>query len=243
MTTDLATTGPTPLDAILADPEKLKDLPVETMERLFALQREARSDQAKAEFFTAFHSLQSELEPIKAHGWNKHTKSHYARLDDVDRMLGPLTLKHGFTVSVSSAINDKVDHYTFILIVRHGGGYEERHPLELPADYIGSGGSMTKTKIHGALSAESYAERRLKTMVFNLTVLVARDDDGNAAGGVGPSAERITQAQADELNQLADEVGADKILFCTYLKVDSFTSIPAGRFREAKQALERKATK
>ena len=35
-------------------------------------------------------------------------------------------------------------------------------------------------------------------------------------------------------------MGADKILFCTYLKVDSFTSIPAGRFREAKQALERK---
>ena len=34
---EVATTSPTPLDAILADPDKLKDLPVETMERLFAL--------------------------------------------------------------------------------------------------------------------------------------------------------------------------------------------------------------
>ena len=125
-----------------------------------------------------------------------------------------------------------------MLIVRHIGGHSERHTMDAAVDNIGPKGSPTKTKLHGGASSYTFVGRHLKCNVFN--VQLVKDDDGNAGGGVGPSAEKITQAQADELNQLADEVGADKILFCTYLKVDSFTSIPAGRFREAKQALERK---
>ena len=84
----------------------------------------------------------------------------------------------------------------------------------------------------------TFVKRQLKCGVFDVNFTT--DDDGNAGGGIGPSAERITQAQADELSELADDVGADKIAFCRFLKVDAIPAIPAGRFREAKQALERK---
>ena len=84
----------------------------------------------------------------------------------------------------------------------------------------------------------TYVKRQLKCGVFDVNL--TDDDDGNAGGGVGPGVEKITQEQADGLNALADDVGADKVAFCRYLKVDAITAIPAGRYREAKQALERK---
>ena len=47
MPTDLATTQPSPLAQLLADPDRLKEFPIETVERLFALDREMRQDGAQ----------------------------------------------------------------------------------------------------------------------------------------------------------------------------------------------------
>ena len=104
--------------------------------------------------------------------------------------------------------------------------------MDAAIDNIGPKGAPTKTKLHGGASSSTFVGRHLKCNVFN--VQLVKDDDGNAGGGVGPGAEKITAAQADELNWLADNVKADKAAFCKYLKVDSIASIPAGRFREAK---------
>ena len=40
-----------------------------------------------------------------------------------------------------------------------------------------------------------------------------------AAGGLGKGGAKITQAQAKELNDLADKVGADKRKFCDMLNI------------------------
>ena len=238
MTTDIATTGPTPLDAILADPEKLKDLPVETMERLFALQREARSDQAREDFSRAFNAVQAEMTPVKKRGKNTHTGSMYARAEDVAAMLDPIVTKHGFSTSFSARKSDLPNHTTILMRLRHVGGHMEDHQYDAPIDDKGIKGNPTKTALHAGASSMTYVKRQLKCGVFDVNL--TDDDDGNAGGGVGPGVEKITQEQADGLNALADDVGADKVAFCRYLKVDAITAIPAGRYREAKQALERK---
>ena len=49
-----------------------------------------------------------------------------------------------------------------------------------------------------------------------------------AAGGLGKGAAKITQAQAKELNDLADKVGADKRKFCDMLNI----SVDSGVARE-----------
>lgn len=236
MNTQLTAAGG-PLDAILADPDRLKDSPVETMERLFALQREARADAAKERFHEAFHKLQSEMTPVRKAARNKQTNSMYAKAEHIDEMLQPLLTKFGFSTSGSAVPCDVPDTVRFRLIVRHSGHAEE-HFMDAPIDNVGMKGSPTKTRLHGTGSAETYALRRLKCSVFD--VHLVDDDDGNAAGGIGPGAEPITAEQATELNELADELGADKIAFCRYLKIDAIPQLPAGRFREAKQALERK---
>ena len=48
MTTDIATVPPSPLAQILADPDRLKEFPIETVERLFALDREMRPGRGAA---------------------------------------------------------------------------------------------------------------------------------------------------------------------------------------------------
>ena len=234
---EVAVAGSTALDALLADPERLKDLPVETMERLFALQREARADAAKERFHEAFHKLQSEMTPVRKAATNKQTNSMYAKAEHVDGMLQPLLTKHGFSTSGSAVPCDVPDTVRFRLIVRHSG-HSEEHFMDAPIDNVGMKGSPTKTRLHGTGSAETYALRRLKCNVFD--VRLVDDDDANAAGGIGPGAEPITPEQADELRKIADEVKADIPAFCRYLKVDGIPSIPASRFMEAKQALERK---
>ena len=52
---EVAKATPNALEAILADPEKLSGLKVETLERLFKLQREARADQAREDYAIAFN--------------------------------------------------------------------------------------------------------------------------------------------------------------------------------------------
>ena len=181
MPNDLTAPPASPLDALLADPAKLKELPVETMERLFALQREARRDQAAEVFAEALLAVQRQIKPVAKTGHNTHTKSWYAKIEDVDKMLDPLLAEHGITASVSSRPSDKPEHTVFILTLRKGI-HSEQHELESPLDYLGPGGKANKTKMHGLGSSYTYCGRYLKANVFNIQTF--KDDDGNAGGGV-----------------------------------------------------------
>ena len=50
---------PSPLEVLLSNPDRLKDCPVETIERLYALDKDIRAEQAKREFAEAFNSVQA----------------------------------------------------------------------------------------------------------------------------------------------------------------------------------------
>ena len=219
---DIATTGATgmePLASLLADPDRIKDIPVDNLERLFALQREWRADRAREDFAIAFNAVQGEMRPVAKVARNVHTKSMYARAEDVTAMLDPVINKHGFSRSISTDDCPAADHMRFTLILRHVGGHEERHHLDAPVDNVGMAGNATKTRLHGMASSYTYCERHLLCKVFG--VHIVSDDDGLAGAAVGPGAEKITQEQADWLNTLADELSADKIAFCKYLKINA----------------------
>jgi hypothetical protein len=86
---------------------------------------------------------------------------------------------------------------------------------------------------HGFGSALSYGRRYLKLLIFDIATT---DDDGNAAG----RGETINDAQVAILNGLADEVNADKIAFCKYLKVNDLTQLSASKYNEAMGLLRQK---
>ena len=58
--------------------------------------------------------------------------------------------------------------------------------------------------------------------------------------GVGPSAERISENQADDLETLMSDVNADRERFKTHFKVDSVRDLPVIRLKEAIALLEAK---
>ena len=99
------------LETLLADPERLKDYPIETVERMFALQKDFEDRRARADFNQAFLAVQGELQPVANKGWNPHTKSHYARAEEVFAMLNPILVKHGLSRSFSVTDSPIPEHF------------------------------------------------------------------------------------------------------------------------------------
>lgn len=227
-----------PLAAILAEPDRLKDLPIETVSKLYEIDKEMRRERARQDFAAAFTAVQVEMTPVRRAATNSHTRSRYARLEHVTAMLDPIIQAHGFSRSVSTEPGAADGLQRFVLVVRHVGGHEERHYLDAPLDNIGIKGQATKTALHGMASSATYCERHLICKVFG--VQTVDDDDGNA-GALGPGAEPITEAQVAEIGALADEVGADKRRLCGVFEVDSLAGLTQVQFRPAMQMLRAKA--
>jgi hypothetical protein len=116
--------------------------------------------------------------------------------------------------------------------VSHRAGHSERYQIDMASDGKGAKGGDVMTKTHATGSAMTYGMRYLLKMIFNVAV---GDDDDGVAANAGP---RISDVQVATIIALCEEVGADKIKFCKYLKVASIADIPAARFKAAVAALE-----
>ena len=222
------------LTKLLADPDRLRDFPIETVERLFELDRQIRADDARRDFFVAFNRVQSQMLPVAKKGKGEQRGSFYARAEEVMAMLDPIMLAEGFSRSISTEECPTPDHLRFVLILRHIGGHEERHRLDAPIDNIGPKGSPTKTKLHGMASSYTYCERHLILKVFGVQVVA--DDDGNG----GPGAEKISAEQAKDLDSLIGEVKASKGKFMAYFKIDKLEDIALSQYAGAVRMLEEK---
>jgi len=237
---EIATVQPSgALETLLRDPGKLSAIPVETVERLYAIDKDMRAEAARQEFAAAFNRVQGRMTPVKKAAKNTQTGSMYARAEDVDRMLDPLLQSEGFSTSFSTTDCPIADHIRAVLTVRHVGGHEERHYLDAAIDDKGMKGSATKTRLHGMGSTMSYVRRYLKCQVFDVQ-LGGLDDDGNAGGGIGPGTERITDEQAIDLDTLIENVGANRDGFLKFFAIREIGDLPASRLREARAMLEQR---
>lgn len=226
------------LAVLLADPDRLKDFPIETVERLFNLDRQIHADAARQDFFSAFNAVQAEMHPIVKRGKNSHVGSTYARAEELTQMLDPIITRNGFSRSISTEDCKIEDHIRFVLILRHTGGHEERHRLDAPVDHLGIKGAQTKTRLHGMASSYTYCERHLLLKVFGVQTVA--DDDGNAAAGIGPSSERISEDQVHNIDALADEVAADRRKFLKFFDIDHLAEMRVSDYKTAIRMLEAK---
>ena len=229
---------PTALAQLLSDPDRLKDFPIETVERMFVLDQQIRSEDARRDFSVAFNSVQKDMKPVQKKARNSQTASMYARAEDVTRMLDPIILRNGFSRSVSTEPSVTPNTIRFVLILRHVGGHEERHCLDAPIDNVGPKGAPTKTLLHGMASSYTFCERHLLCKVFG--VVLTADDDGNAAAGIGPGSEEISPGQADDLEALMSEVSADRNKFLAIFKVSSLPQMTRAQLKAAVFMLEAK---
>jgi len=211
---------------------------VAKMKELTALRRQMRMEDAEDAFKVALHAAQTEMRPIEADAANDQTHSKYATLYKVDKALRPIYSKHGLSVSFNTA-DCPLPNHTRVLAYVERGLFTREYQYDVAVDTKGPKGNDVMTKTHAGGSALSYGKRYLLLMIFNVTIGDPgrpADDDGNAAAGLEP----VNSAQLKFLIDLADAAGADKVKFCAMMKVSAMANIPAARFYEAKEQLDRK---
>jgi hypothetical protein len=211
-----------------ADP----NVDIDKLERLLEMQERVIARNARAAYYDALAAMQPNLPVVGERGGIKdrggNIQSTYALWEDVNEAIRPVLAKYGFALSFKVRRTDNEIITTGVL--SHREGHREETELALPTDTSGS-----KNAVQAVGSSTSYGKRYTAFALLNITS-TGEDDDGNAAG----RGETINDAQVAILNGLADEVNADKIAFCKYLKVNDLTQLPASKYNEAMGLLRQK---
>lgn len=202
-----------------------KGLPVETLERLQALHERVSDRAAAIEFAQALATFQQRCPPIVKKTIGKvTTKSgvqfsyRYAELDEIARTVNPLLAAVGLSYSWNSEVRDKMLHCTFIL--RHVNGHSVAANFSAPVE--SSAGMSEQQKYAAALT---YSRRQSMVQGLGLTTTDPDTDGANP--------EPITQAQADDLRDLIEEVGANLTRFLKWAKIQRLEDLPARDYESA----------
>ena len=236
-----AVTAATPLAAVLANPEQLKELPIEKVDRMWEIQKEWEDRNAKKAYFEAFSLMQGDLEPVRRSAENEQTHSFYALIDKVQAMLVPILSRHGFSYSGGQRPHEKEGWTNYFITVRHRDGHEENYEMPLPWDDRGMAGKTNKTLVHALGSSQSYGTRYLLINTFGIQLTL--DDDGNRASKLAPGSTVISTAAAAEVERRLVGLGkdADRENFLKYFEAESIEEILTTRYDEAVRMLEGKS--
>lgn len=182
----------------------------------------------RAPFAKAFIAAQKSTEAVKKAATNPAFKSKYADLSEVVEATIPALNAAGIGVIQSPGYDGEL--VTIETVFLHESGASCTGVLRL---------RPSKADPQGVGSAITYGRRY---SLLAMTGAAPEDDDGNAASR--PSNDRagptITQAQAETLQAMAEDVGADVPKFLKYFNTPSLAALPASRFDGAVAALEAK---
>jgi hypothetical protein len=159
---------------------------VAKLRELLEMRDRERARVAALAYRTAMSQCQAELEAVRSDAFNPQTRSKYATLANVDRVVRPVFTRHGLSVSFNTAETDKTDSVRVICTVAHIAGHTENFFLDMPTDGKGIKGNAMMTATHSLASAISYSRRYLLCMAFGVAIS-NEDDDGNAAGHGRPA--------------------------------------------------------
>lgn len=219
---------------------------VEKMRALLDMQERIEGRDAQKAFTIAFNALQAELPVINRDGKIDHSaegssgttrsgrralQTKYATYPNLNRVVGPLLKKHGFTFSTIME-PDPSGAMVAASTLEHVAGHSRTTHFRVTAD--ASGG---KNNQQGWGSSQQYGMRYNMIALLNI-VTEAREDADN--DGFPPPAGPVSPDQLKILIEMADDAGADKRKFCELFGVEGIAQIPSDKFEEAKKQLQRK---
>ena len=205
---------------------------VNAVKELVGLYERMEDKKAEKSFAEAFVALQSELPVISGYrGIPDKTgkiKFAYANFEDIDGIVRPICLKHGFTYSFRE---DSVENGRTKVIMRlqHSSGSFRDIPYSVR---IGSG-PPGSSEAQGDVSAHTYAQRGALESGLALRIIGMRED---AKMEGGP----ITEAQAFELERRVKETNSDVAAFLRYAGASKFSEIPSAKYDVLDQFLSLK---
>lgn len=212
--------------------------PVETLEKLLALQERWEAGQARKAFDEAMAAAKAEIPTIDKNRLVDFTgktgvRTHYRHEDlaGIARTVDPILSRHGlsYRFRTTNAPNEPI---SVTCIVSHRLGHSEENTLTGSRDESGN-----KNSIQAVGSTITYLQRY--TLKAALGLAASNDDDGGKAdhnADDGP----ISADQAATIRQLIEDTGTDIAKFCELVGVDSVPEIAQAQFSRIVGSLEAK---
>ena len=202
------------------------DVDIDKMERLMNMQERMMDRNAEAEFNEAMTRAQALMPEVIKDAFNDHTKSGYAKHEQIAKMIKPTYTKEGFAITFTEEDSKRSDCIRISATLRHKAGHSEKYHTELPLDKAGINGTVNKTGIHATGSTITYGRRYLTCMIFD--VATGDDTDGNVE-----AAEPVNYISEDQINKLDSKIRENKVNmkgFLTWmnkeLKIKTIETIP-----------------
>lgn len=149
------------------------------LRELLTLEREHIAEQARILFAVGMNECQKELPDVIKDALNVFTKTPYARLETIHRLIKPVYTRHGFSITWTEGETQKPGHVRVVGDLMHTGGHVRRYHLDLPCDGSGAkGGQSAMNATQAVGSTVSYGRRYVEVMMFDLTI-AGEDRDGN----------------------------------------------------------------
>lgn len=205
---------------------------------LFDLVNAIRRERAEIAYNTAMVACQAEMTPVASDGWNPHTKSGFPKMESIQKTCKPVWLKNGFALSFTEAPEQDGDMILMRCDVQHIGGFVKTHYGRYPRDGKGAQGGSVMNALQGTVSAHSYAERDMTTLIFNI-VVEGRDKDGNSPSTmIGPNQIKIINTLIDFVRE--DGGKHDHKKFLEVFGIKDLGEMPVACFTPAVKLLNSK---
>lgn len=219
------------IEKVVTNPE----VSVEKIKALMDMQLLLEDRQAEKAFDAAMIEAQDDVRALAWDKVNREKDSRNVSYPKIDKMLRPVRKKHGFTMSWDTEPGPTVDIAILCCDVSHKGGHRRRYRTPMPIDGQGPKGGGVMTKPQAVNSGTSYGMRNLAKMIWNIPMLVDKEDtDGNAPY------ETISEKQEADLRALAEETKSDLKKFCEYYKIESLDQLPVSAYESAVVAFNKK---
>lgn len=235
--TQLATTDALPSFASIVEAVSGGKVSPEAVEKLLAVYRELKADQAEEAYNAAFAKFQEECPTIpRARTAQIATRSgaafsyDYADVETIMETIGPALAIHGLSVSFEDT---KVESNMLTATCRcsHIGGHSRVSSFSVPTETTAG---MSPQQKYGA--AATYAQRRALSSRLGLWT-----GDPDHDGGEPPATpEKLTQEQREHIAKLAGEINQNWDDLLRWWGVPNLADACQDKYEEAVRNLERK---
>lgn len=203
---------------------------VAALEKMCDLYERMEAKRAEKDFAAAFNALMAEMPKIQATkpvpNNDGTTRYKFAPLDEIDRQLRPVALKHGFSYSFAEGEYD-AGRVTKICTVQHSSGHKRSHSFTVRVS-----APPKSNDSQADASTHSYAKRGALCDSFG--IIVDHDDDARMIG------KPIGSALGDELEARVKGLRMNEGAFLRFAGAANYESIPDDRFDALDAMLTRK---
>lgn len=232
--TQLATTGGGTSEALFHLIEKMvgggvTESNVAALDKLLGVFERLDDKRAEREFASAFVALQKDLPVIVASSVIPN-RGKYERFEDVCRVVNPLLVKHGFSVSFS--MDFKENRIVETCHLKHVGGHSQSNSFAVRAG--GKADSETQADCKAATTAKRNALLNCLNIVIRQDVMQDEENDASLEGTPIPF------DKAQYLRELVKETNSDEASFLRFANATKYEEIMSSKYDILVAALHKK---